>query len=119
MGNSKRKWDDTYDNERAGRCQDELMRAQARRRSDCSQLQAPTEAHPLPLLAAAAAAQPRPTAVVRSVVLSDIGARVRPPVKRENFITEAEALALSKPELRMVWARIYGRCCGRSGVPQA
>ena len=115
MGNSKRKWDDTYDNEMAGRCQDELMRAQARRRGPCSQLQTATEeAQPLQSAAATGAQQgvARQAVVRRSVVLSTIGVQVKQPLKKENFITEDEALALGKTDLRTVWSHIYGRCVG-------
>jgi hypothetical protein len=115
MGNSKRKWDDTYDNAMAGRCQDELMRAQARRRGHCGQLQTATEeAQPLLQSAAATGAQQvaRQAAVRRSVVLSTIGVQVRQPLKKENFITKEEALALGKTDLATVWSHIYGRCVG-------
>jgi hypothetical protein len=119
MGNSKRKWDETYDNELAGRCQDELMRAQAaRRHSDGTQLQTRTEeAHAL-LYAAASGARRGVShqVVVRSEVLPNIGAHVKQPVKTENFISEEEALALGKTELKTAWSRIYGRCVGLCGA---
>ena len=94
------------------------MRAQARRRGHCSQLQPATE-EAQPLLQSAAAAGTgaqqvarQQSAVRRSVVLSTIGVQVRQPLKKENFITKEEALALGKTDLGTVWSLIYGRCVG-------